>query len=67
MRPKQELRRLRTEMDYLQSDFKKYLARDRIINLRISKKEEVMLRSEAKRLSKSISCLIREGFLNYKE
>ena len=50
-------------MEVIDSKFKRYLAKDRIVALRISKREEALLRNEAKRQEKSMSRLIREGFL----
>ena len=50
-------------MDQIESNHSKYLAKDRVITLRISLKEEAFLKNEAEKLSKSISYLIRQGFL----
>ena len=51
-------------MEIVNSTHARYLARDRVISLRISKKEELLLKNESKLQNKNISKLIREGFLN---
>ncbi len=45
------------------ASYQKTLTRDRILNLRVSMEEEVKLRRAAKVQEKSISQLIREGYL----
>jgi hypothetical protein len=51
-------------MEIVNSTNARYLAKDRVISLRISKKEEVLLKNESKLQKKNISNLVREGFLN---
>ena len=51
------------EMDLTSLRPKKYYARTRILNIKISKAEEDFLRNEAFRLKKSMSELVRQGIL----
>jgi hypothetical protein len=50
-------------VDIITIKAKKHLARDRMINLRVSWKELALLKEEAIKKKKSLSDLIREGFL----